>query len=234
MDKKIRYTIMVLMLLFISSACTSITGKDLQEELDAKNQIIRALENENKDLEERILELEENIDNISKSKTNKLIGTALETVELLKNKDMRSLSSYVHPTKGLRFSPYGNINIASDQVFTQEEVAGLLNNNEIYTWGYYDGIGDTINLKFIDYYNRFVYDVDFANPHMIGNNYLIGKGNSLINIEDAYSNAEYVEFHFTGFESQYEGMDWKSLRLVFEEDNDKYYLIGIIHDEWTI
>ena len=110
----------------------------------------------------------------------------------------------------------------------------MLNNNEIYTWGYYDGIGDTINLKFIDYYNRFVYDVDFANPHMIGNNYLIGKGNSLINIEDAYSNAEYVEFHFTGFESQYEGIDWKSLRLVFEEDNDKYYLIGIIHDEWTI
>jgi UDP-N-acetyl-2-amino-2-deoxyglucuronate dehydrogenase len=31
-----------------------------------------------------------------------------------------------------------------------------------------------------------------------------------------------------------EGMDWRSLRLVFEKKNDIWYLVGIIHDQWTI
>jgi (p)ppGpp synthase/HD superfamily hydrolase len=29
-------------------------------------------------------------------------------------------------------------------------------------------------------------------------------------------------------------MDWRSLRLVFEKKNDIWYLVGIIHDQWTI
>lgn len=235
MNKKSIYIVMALMLLFIISACTPVADKGLQEELDAKNQIIARLEKDNKKLEDKVEELEQNKNNNrSASKTIRLTSTALEAVELLKNKDMEGLSSYVHPTKGLRFSPYGNINTESDQIFTQDEVANLLNNNENFTWGNYDGSGEIISLAFNDYYNRFIYDVDFANPHMIGNNAIIGKGNTLINIQEVYSNAEFVEFHFSGFESQYEGMDWRSLRLVFEEENDKHYLIGIIHDEWTI
>lgn len=44
----------------------------------------------------------------------------------------------------------------------------------------------------------------------------------------------YVEYHFPGFEKKYEGKDWKSLRLVFEKKNDRWYLVGIVHDQWTI
>ena len=63
---------------------------------------------------------------------------------------------------------------------------------------------------------------------------LIGKGNTLNNIAQVYPNGEFVEFHFTGFDTQYEGMDWTSLRLVFEENNGTWFLIGIVHDQWTI
>ena len=235
MNKKISYIIMTLMILFIISACMPVVDNDLEEELDAKNQIITRLEDENKKLEDRVEELEQNENNNdSSSKTNRLLGRALRVVELLKSKDMEVLSAYVHPTKGLRLSPYGYINTESDQIFTQDQVANLLNNNDFYQWGNYDGSGEIINLNFNDYYNRFIYDADFANPHMIGNNTIIGKGNTLINIKDVYTNAEFVEFHFTGFNTEYEGMDWRSLRLVFEEENNMYYLIGIIHDEWTI
>jgi hypothetical protein len=42
-----------------------------------------------------------------------------------------------------------------------------------------------------------------------------------------------VEYHFTGFEPDYGGLDWRSLRLVFMQDGDEWFLIGIVHDEWT-
>jgi hypothetical protein len=43
-----------------------------------------------------------------------------------------------------------------------------------------------------------------------------------------------MEYHFSGFEAQYEGMDWESLRLVFIQEDSTWYLVGIVHDEWTI
>jgi hypothetical protein len=42
-----------------------------------------------------------------------------------------------------------------------------------------------------------------------------------------------VEYYFPGFDPQYEGMDWRSLRLIFLQDNDVWYLAGIVHDQWT-
>jgi len=29
-------------------------------------------------------------------------------------------------------------------------------------------------------------------------------------------------------------MDWRSLKLVFKKYEDRFYLVGIIHSEWTI
>ncbi|WFA09112.1 bZIP transcription factor [Tissierella sp. Yu-01] len=235
MNKRIRFVLMTLLLLLLFSSCTPVADKELQEELEAKNEIITSLERENKELEDRITELEQEVSNNPiDPESNNLLYTASKVVNLLKNKDMEGVSAYVHPSKGVRFSPYGTIDVESDQVFIQNQVAELLSDSQSYTWGNYDGTGDPIDLNYNDYYNRFIYDVDFANPHMIGNNVAIGKGNTLNNITEAYPNGEFIEFHFTGYEAKYEGLDWKSLRLVFEEDNGIYYLIGIVHDEWTI
>jgi hypothetical protein len=87
---------------------------------------------------------------------------------------------------------------------------------------------------FADYYGEFVYDVDFENSHIIGNNTVIKSGNTINNILEAYPAGAFVEFHYKGFEPQYEGMDWKSLRLVFEQNGGVWYLVGITHDQWTI
>ena len=54
------------------------------------------------------------------------------------------------------------------------------------------------------------------------------------NIKEAYPNGQFVEFHITGLEPKYEGIDWRSLKLVFEDVNGTLYLVGIIHSEWTI
>lgn len=165
---------------------------------------------------------------------NYVIQNALDVVGLLQSQDMSGLELYIHPEKGVRFTPYGHIDPANDRLFVDSLIPGLLLDTQTYLWGYYDGSGDPIELTFSDYFDQFVYDVDFANPNLIGNNVLIGSGNSQSNITEVYPDAVFVEFHFTGFDPQYSGIDWESLRLVFEEINDIWYLTGIIHDQWTI
>lgn len=172
-------------------------------------------------------------DNTPKRESN-LIIFAMNVLDSIKTKDMNELSTYVHPTDGVRFTPYEYVDMQNDKVFTASEVLGLNSDTHIYTWGVYDGIGDPIDLDFNGYYDEFIYDVDFINPHLIGNNVPIGVGNMINNLSEEYPNAEFIEFHFTGFDPQYEGMDWKTLRLVFEDVEGVWYLVGVIHGQWTI
>lgn len=165
--------------------------------------------------------------------SSSLLPVALDVVNALKHKDMNAFSSYIHSTAGVRFSPYGHIDVQHDLQFSASQLPSLWSSTEVYQWGVHDGSGDPIQLTFQDYFDRFVYDVDFANPHMIGNNVVVGAGNMINNIQQAYPNGPFVEFHFTGFDPQYSSMDWRSLRLVFEEENSEWKLVGIIHDEWT-
>ncbi len=163
-----------------------------------------------------------------------LIQSALDVAVILKNHDMTGLSTFVDPVKGLRFTPYAYIDTATNLVFTAAQVPTLLTDTNTHLWGAYDGTGDPIQLTPQDYFDKFVYDVDFASPNLIGNNVIIGTGNTSNNITQAYPAASFVEFHFTGFDPQYSGMDWKSLRLVFEQTGGIWYLVGIVHDQWTI
>ena len=79
-----------------------------------------------------------------------------------------------------------------------------------------------------------MYDADFLNAPEISLNKTVSKGNSLNNIDSVYKNCVYTEFYFPGFDKKYEGMDWKSLKLVFKKANNNFYLIAIVHDQWTI
>lgn len=229
--------IFALVLAFTLASCSPASNSNLEEELKAKNDIIKNLEDEKKTLEDEVLELEDKINQLEEPTAQtpqSLLTTALEVVEILKNDDMATLANYVHPTAGVRFTPYSYVDTASDLIFTQAQVPNLMSDSTIRTWGAYDGSGEPIDKTFADYYDEFVYDEDYANPHLIGNNVLIGKGNSLDNLEDVYTNGDFVEFHFTGFDPQYEGIDWSSLKLVFEQVSGEWKLVGIIHSQWTI
>ena len=163
-----------------------------------------------------------------------LPDTAAEVVLLLKNKDFSGLSEKVHPEKGVRFSSYAFVDIAKDKVFSAEDVSVLADDTQTYNWGNYDGSGEPIQLDFNGYYEKFVYDQDFANAEKISENEIIGSGTTTNNIKEAYPDGSFTEYHFTGFDPQYEGMDWVSLRLVFEKIDQQWYLVGIVHDQWTI
>lgn len=166
--------------------------------------------------------------------SKKLIELNKEILTALKKQDYQILASHIHPTLGLRLSPYATISVNNDVVFKSSELQKKMKESTKLFWGNYDGTGDPIDLSTKDYFLEFVYDVDFLNADKITINRSLAKGNSLNNIPSIYPESVYVENYFSGFNKKYEGMDWRALRLVFQKEGDKYYLIGIIHDQWTI
>lgn len=173
-------------------------------------------------------------ENTSEAIELKIRELAGKTLEALKNRDMDSLSSVIHPDKNLRFSPYTYVDSASDLVFTAEEIKTLLNSDKVYKWGKYDGSGEDIELTFKDYISEFVYDKDFINADEVIYDRYTDRGNTINNVFEFYPDAKVIEFYFSGFNPEFEGLDWVSLKLVFEEKNGIWYLTGLVHDCWTI
>ena len=156
-----------------------------------------------------------------------------EVINALADKDMATVAEFVHPEMGVRFSPYTFVE-DDHLVFMPEELPGLVGSDDVFLWGFYDGTGDPIELTFDDYYEEFVYSADFANPEEMAVNEEIGWSSMINNIEDFYPGSSFVEFHFSGFEEDFGGMDWASLRLVFIEEDGTWFLVGIVNDQWTI
>jgi hypothetical protein len=185
-------------------------------------------------LEQQVNQLEQPLTTAEQSPQQTVINNAYRVLEALKNNDSGKLADLAHPEKGIRFSPYAYVDLKKDLVFKPEGIRNGFSDQTKYTWGNYDGIGDPIELTFQEYLKKFVYDQDFSKAKEIGINHSIGTGNTINNASQAYPEANIVEYHFPGLDPRYEGMDWRSLRLVFENTNNNWYLTGIIHDQWTI
>jgi hypothetical protein len=161
-----------------------------------------------------------------------LKARAAEILPLMKAGNLGALAAYVHPAKGVRFSPYLYAQ-ASDRVHQAAQLSGAMGDQTVYTWGAFDGSGEPMNLTFKAYWNRFVWNRDYTTATQVAVDQRLGKGNALDNTAQAYPGARWVEYHFPGTE-QYGGMDWTSLRLIFAAESGTWYLVGISHDQWTI
>ncbi len=163
-----------------------------------------------------------------------LLNHTIEIITLLEKKDYTRLAEFFHPTEGVRFTPYGYIDTAHDIKFTKDQFLTQLKNKSKQHWGSYDGSGEPINLTVEEYLKKFVYDVKFLKPEQLSINKTLGQGNSLDNLPVIYPDASYTESYFSGFDKKYGGMDWRSLKLIFKQKDGQFYLVGIIHGQWTI
>lgn len=68
----------------------------------------------------------------------------------------------------------------------------------------------------------------------MGYNHVFSSGNIIDNSHDFYPNSIIVEYYLPGTDPNNGGMDWQSLRLVFQSIENQWYLVGIIHSQWTI
>ena len=168
-------------------------------------------------------------------KDSALLQLTQDILTAFKDKNYLAVTNFIDPIAGIRFSPYGFIDTLRNVTLSKEkfaEQAGSSNQAKI-VWGEFDGSGDTIRMTLNEYIQKFVYDVDFSKPETRKVNEFIGHGNSLNNLLSVYKNCDFTESHFSGFEKKYEGMDWRTLRLIFKERDGKYFLAGIVHDQWT-
>ena len=169
------------------------------------------------------------------NKDSVLSAMTKEVLTLFKNKDYERLDSFIHPEEGIRFSPYGTVLPKEDKKFSRAEFKDLItaNRNKKIEWCSYDGSGNPILLTPGEYFGKFVYDGNFLNPQKAGVNIKFGTGNSINNLKTAYPGAEFTENYLDGTKKK-GGVDWRSVRLVYKLENGRYYLVGIIHDQWTI
>lgn len=172
----------------------------------------------------------------SEQAKNTISSMCGEVILAMKNSDFEKLSKYIHPEKGVRCSPYSYIRNSEDgdKIFTDLQVSKFDSDTTKYRWGNFDGSGMPINLTPKEYFKTFVYSYDFANTKEIYFNNLIKRGNTIDNCFEVYPNSIVVEYYSPGVDPKYDGMDWQSLRLVFEEYKGKWYLVGVIHGQWTI
>lgn len=162
-----------------------------------------------------------------------LLRQATDTVlQDLKKSDFNLLSQWVHPVKGIVFSPYGYVDSATAVRMMPEQVREKFTVGDAskMLWGAYDGSGDSILLTPIAYYKRFIYDHDFAISDSMYFRKTPQRGNTLNNLRDLFPDGVVAERFVAGKTE----MDWKALRMVFEKHNGRYLLVALVHDEWTI
>lgn len=169
----------------------------------------------------------------SDNKQQQITQLAKEIESQLASHNYQAITPYIHPIKGVRFSMYAYVQKDSDKVFNQAQFEQYLQASRVkFTWGAKDGTGDIYLTSLPDYLADWVDNAEY-DPKSASFNEFQGSGNSLNNLKAAYPNADFVEFYFPGTK-QYEGIDWRSLRLVFETYQGQYYLVGIINDQWTV
>lgn len=168
--------------------------------------------------------------------------TAAAVLEALMEQDMNALAPHMHPTKGTRFTAATHVRTAPDAYGTPADeklfgdtLAAAYASTQSRTWGIEDGSGNPIDLTVAQYFDKYVANHDFRTATDIRWDHVQDRGNTIDNASTVYPGAKIVEYHFPGFDAQYGGMDWASLRLVLEQDGStkKWNLIGVIHDHWT-
>jgi hypothetical protein len=152
---------------------------------------------------------------------------ATEIVQALKKTDMQSVAAYVHPAKGLRFSPYANVDRKVNVHSSASDLKSIADGPAKRTWGIDDGSGEPIRLTFSRYYSKFIYDRDFvAAPKVTYNDPTEGAKKAW----EEFPSAVIVNYGFGESGKNHED----HLLLTFEQQHGKWYLTGIIHDGWTI
>ena len=163
-----------------------------------------------------------------------LLERAGQVLDLLKAADYPALSHLVHPDKGVTLTPYSTVDLKCDMVLYPSQVAHLSQDHTSHLWGVTDGSEIPIRLTGPQYFQRYVFNADYTAAPQVGIDTVQVSGNALENVSDAYPEGRFVEYCFPGIDPKLKGFDWCSLKLVFEVWDNDWYLVGLIHSEWTV
>jgi hypothetical protein len=134
----------------------------------------------------------------------------------------RLANKYFHPNKGVRFYPNG-LNVEG-YAFTRSNVVEAVKDDTPIRWG--DINGTPIEMSFQDYYEKYIYDLDYEKESLVNYNELYASGKSGLSfsqIEERFPGCVFADYYKQG----------KSLILVFEkaEGRKSWYISAVIHNE---
>ena len=166
--------------------------------------------------------------------TSCLSDRAGQVLAALKESDYEALAALVHPEKGVTLTPYSTVEPSCDRNLLPAQLVLLPEDDIPYVWGIEDGTGATIELTGREYFERYVFNADYTAAPETAVDTVLMQGNALENVASAYPEGRFVEYHFPGLDEQMAGYDWCSLKLVFECYQGDWYLVGLVHSEWTV
>lgn len=174
---------------------------------------------------------------MSPAEAKRIIEAPARSIMLaLKNRDMRRLAQFVHPRKGVRFSPYVYVDTKTARVLSRKQLVSLYASRQRLVWGEADGSGDPLRMTFRQYLSTFVYRLDLLKANLVAYNpERLHSGNTIANLMEVYPRPIIVRYFHDGITAPEGGaMDWQGLYLIFEKTGNQWYLVGIASDEWTI
>ncbi len=66
---------------------------------------------------------------------------SMRVIEILDSGDYSTLTEFIHPRSGLRFSPYTHIDLEMDLVLTGNEFEAAIETDQSFLWGYQEASG---------------------------------------------------------------------------------------------
>jgi hypothetical protein len=164
-----------------------------------------------------------------------LTTLAKEILQTAAAKDYPKLADYVHPIQGIRFSPYAFVDQDDHKHFTAEEFRTQVTKDlqKKVLWGTSDPLSEPIKRTVEAYFKEFGYDKDYLGAGEYGYNQTMGGGTVSNNLEEIYPGAPRVEVFWAPTDEERAPYEWGAVRLVFEKQGDRYYLIAWVHDAWN-
>ncbi len=166
---------------------------------------------------------------------NRVIITANAVLDAFTQQDGKWLAALAHPQKGVRFSPSAHVDLEVDRIFSRNQIEHFWADRSIYLWGYADGSGDPIMLAPAQYCREYILIRDFRDASLVNINDDQASGNTINNVAAVYPAATRVEYYIKpSTRNSVEQLDWMALRLVFEQVDGSWFLVGVILDQWSV
>ncbi len=168
--------------------------------------------------------------------------TAAVVLDALMAKDMVALGKVTRPGKGIRWTASTHVRLTdddaggpADRLIYKDQLVAAYEDDQPLVWGIEDGSGAPITLSFKQYLAKYVTDHDYRQAPDVRWNHVMDRGSSIDNAATVFPDSQIVEYHFPGFNDQYGGMDWVSLRLVLQQHpaSKQWFVVAVIHDHWT-
>ncbi len=147
-----------------------------------------------------------------------------KVLSALHDTNFQALTVNIQPHGGLRFSPYGHIDLFSDQKLNSQNLLRAADARTRLSWGSYPDGSATIVLSPQDYLRQFVYTADFLNADSTAIIQGIPHDDKEQSIGNLYDGADCITYIKKGEGGQHR------LRLFFAPEGDQYYLLGLMHE----